>query len=137
MQTQGFKKNAKEYLKEFATSQSDWLKALIYEVIETNGNISNDKKKKIFDSLKDDTALAIDEPNISAVTLLLNLIVWFCFKALTPCICSSDIRRISLSEVLALILGSSIAKAVSSFKLSKIFFFLSLEILPFSMQLSN
>ncbi|CAC9435603.1 AAA family ATPase [bacterium endosymbiont of Bathymodiolus sp. 5 South] len=68
MQTQGFKKNAKEYLKEFATSQSDWLKALIYEVIETNGNISNDKKKKIFDSLKDDTALAIDEPNISAST---------------------------------------------------------------------
>ncbi|VVM20900.1 hypothetical protein BSPWISOXPB_500 [uncultured Gammaproteobacteria bacterium] len=46
MQTQGFKKNAKEYLKEFATSQSDWLKALIYEVIETNGNISNDKKKR-------------------------------------------------------------------------------------------
>jgi hypothetical protein len=43
------KKNAKEYLKEFATSQSDWLKALIYEVIETNGNISNDKKKKIFE----------------------------------------------------------------------------------------
>ena len=59
------KTNAKEYLKEFATFQPDWLKALIYEVIETNGNISDDKKKEIFDSLKDDTALEINEPNIS------------------------------------------------------------------------
>ena len=59
------KTNAKEYLKEFATSQPDWLKALIYEVIETNGNISDDKKKEIFDGLKDDTALTINEPNIS------------------------------------------------------------------------
>jgi energy-coupling factor transporter ATP-binding protein EcfA2 len=59
------KTNAKEYLKEFATSQPDWLKALIYEVIETNGNISDDKKKEIFDSLKDGIALEINEPNIS------------------------------------------------------------------------
>ena len=59
------KTNAKEYLIEFATSQPDWLKALIYEVIETNGNVSDDKKKEIFDSLKDDTALEINEPNIS------------------------------------------------------------------------
>ncbi|MFW8602479.1 AAA family ATPase [Desulfobacterota bacterium M19] len=60
------KTNAKEYLKDFATSQPDWLKALIYEVIETNGNISDDKKKEIFDNLKDGTALTINEPNISA-----------------------------------------------------------------------
>lgn len=59
------KTNAKEYLKEFATSQPDWLKALIYEVIETNGNISDDKKKEIFNSLKDGIALEINEPNIS------------------------------------------------------------------------
>ena len=60
------KTNAKEYLKEFATSeQPNWLKALIYEVIETNGNLSDDKKKEIFDGLKDDTDLTINEPNIS------------------------------------------------------------------------
>lgn len=59
------KSNAKEYLKEFAASQSDWLKYLIYKVIETNGNISDDNKKDIFDSLKDDTTLEINEPNIS------------------------------------------------------------------------
>ncbi|MBL4653695.1 MAG: hypothetical protein JKY53_12670 [Flavobacteriales bacterium] len=62
------KLNAKEYLKEFAISQPDWLKAIIYEVIETNGNIANDKKKEIFDSLKDGTALSIAEPNISTST---------------------------------------------------------------------
>jgi len=59
------KTNAKEYLKEFVTSQPDWLKALIYEVIETNGNISDDKKKEIFDSLKNGITLEINEPNIS------------------------------------------------------------------------
>lgn len=59
------KTNAKEYLKEFSSDQKNWLKALIYEVIETNGNISNDKKKEIFDSLKDDIALEINELNIS------------------------------------------------------------------------
>ena len=59
------KTNAKEYLKEFATSRPDWLRALIYEVIETNGNISDDKKKEIFDSLKDGIVLEINEPNIS------------------------------------------------------------------------
>lgn len=59
------KKNAKEYLKEFASSQPNWFKALIYEVIETNGNISDDKQIKIFDSLKNDSSLTIIEPNIN------------------------------------------------------------------------
>lgn len=59
------KTNTKEYLKEFATSQPDWLKVLIYEVIKTNGNLSDDKKNEILDSLKDDTSLEINEPKIS------------------------------------------------------------------------
>ena len=40
--------NAKEYLKEFAESQPDWLKFLIYEVIESNGNISDEKKQEVY-----------------------------------------------------------------------------------------
>lgn len=59
------KQNAKEYLKEFAHTQSNWLKSLIYEVIETNGNISSDKKNEIFNSLKNDKLLTIKEPNIN------------------------------------------------------------------------
>ncbi len=58
------KENAKEYLKEFAASQLDWLKALIYEAIETNGNISEDKKEEIFNCLKDGISLTINEPSI-------------------------------------------------------------------------
>jgi len=58
------KQNAKEYLKEFANSQPNWLKALIYEAIESNGNISDDKKNEIFGCLKNDTTLTINEPNI-------------------------------------------------------------------------
>ena len=58
------KRNAKEYLKEFASSQPLWLKALIYEIIKTNGDISDTRKQEIFSCLKDDTELSIDEPNI-------------------------------------------------------------------------
>jgi len=58
------KQNAKEYLKEFTSSQPNWLKALIYEVIETNGSISDSKKDEIFGCLKDNSALIINEPNI-------------------------------------------------------------------------
>lgn len=59
------KAHAKEYLKEFSASQYDWFKVLIYELIETNGNILDDKKTNIFNSLRDDTDLEINEPNIS------------------------------------------------------------------------
>ena len=58
------KQNAKEYLKEFASSQPNWLKALIYEAIETNGSISDSKKDEIFGCLKDNSTLIINEPNI-------------------------------------------------------------------------
>ncbi len=59
------KQNVKEYLKEFASSKSNWLKALIYEAIETNGDISDDKKREIFTGLKDATDLVINKPNIN------------------------------------------------------------------------
>ncbi|MFA0961662.1 hypothetical protein AB9P05_07635 [Roseivirga sp. BDSF3-8] len=59
------KSNAKEYLKEFATSQHDWLKALIYDSIESNGNISNERKNEIFSHLTNGTNLNITEPNLS------------------------------------------------------------------------
>lgn len=59
------KEHAKAYLKEFASSQPNWIKALIYGTIETNGNISTDKKNEIFSSLKNETPLTINEPNIN------------------------------------------------------------------------
>ena len=58
------KNNAKEYLIEFASSQEDWLKALIYSAIETNGSISSDRKKEIFKCLQDSTAIEYTIPNI-------------------------------------------------------------------------
>jgi len=58
------KQNAKEYLLEFASSQNDWLKALIYEAIETNGEIGGNKKNEIFKSLQDSSSIEIHIPNI-------------------------------------------------------------------------
>lgn len=62
------KSNAKEYLKDFATSQPNWLKALIYDSIETNGNISNERKNEIFNHLTNGTLLNVAEPNLSNET---------------------------------------------------------------------
>ncbi len=59
------KTNAKDYLKEFATDQPDWLKALIYDSIESNGNITNERKNEIFIHLTKETNLNITEPNLS------------------------------------------------------------------------
>lgn len=56
--------NAKEYLKEFADSQSDWLKALIYDSIETNGNIADDRKDEIFSHIVNGASLNITVPDI-------------------------------------------------------------------------
>lgn len=58
------KQNAKEYLKVFAASQDIWLKALIYDAIETNGDISEERKDKIFNNLSTNANLIINEPNI-------------------------------------------------------------------------
>lgn len=56
--------NAKEYLKEFADSQSDWLKALIYDSIETNGNIADDREDEIFSHIVNGASLNITVPDI-------------------------------------------------------------------------
>ncbi|RAI84724.1 AAA family ATPase [Algoriphagus yeomjeoni] len=62
------KSNAKEYLKEFASSQPDWLKALIYDSIESNGNITNERKNEIFRHITNGVNLNITEPNLSNET---------------------------------------------------------------------
>lgn len=63
------KTNAKEYLNEFATSQPDWLKAIIYDSIESNGNITNDRKDEIFNHIINGANLNITAPNISTKTI--------------------------------------------------------------------
>lgn len=53
------KEHAKDYLLEFAEEQADWQKALIYEVIETNGNISDKRKDVLFNYLLSKTNISI------------------------------------------------------------------------------
>lgn len=59
------KQHAKEYLLEFSEFQLDWLKALIYDVIETNGEISDERLKIIYDNLAFESELSITVPNIN------------------------------------------------------------------------
>ena len=53
------KTHAKEYLIEFANSltDKDWLKCLILEAINTNGNISEDRFNAIYDNLSKNSSL--------------------------------------------------------------------------------
>lgn len=60
------KENAKEYLIEFANSQEDWLKALVYDAIETNGDISKDRKNEIYIALRDSESISFTIPNIAS-----------------------------------------------------------------------
>lgn len=69
------KENAKEYLKEFATSQDNWLKAIVYEAIETNGDIADEREKEIFQHLSKGTQIDINEPNIDTVNLLSEIFI--------------------------------------------------------------
>lgn len=48
------KTHAKDYLNEFKTSQPIWLKSLVDESINTNGNISEEKINSIYQLLKDE-----------------------------------------------------------------------------------
>lgn len=58
------KTNAKEYLIEFAEDKPMWLKALIYETIESNGNLSDEKKSDIYKVLINDEQIQSAVPNI-------------------------------------------------------------------------
>lgn len=53
------KTHAKDYLKEFAASQKGWMKILIQEVIDTNGNISQERLDQIFESFIQETSIPV------------------------------------------------------------------------------
>ena len=56
------KQHAKEYLYEFSKYQDNWLKALIYDAIETNGDIKDDRKREMFSSLITGAGINLTEP---------------------------------------------------------------------------
>lgn len=58
------KSNAREYLVEFASSQHNWFKSLIYEAIETNGAVTLERVNEIFKNLRNSTEIQLTIPNI-------------------------------------------------------------------------
>ena len=53
------KTHAKDYLKEFSASQKGWMKILIQEVIDTNGNIAQERLDQIFESFIQETSIPV------------------------------------------------------------------------------
>lgn len=73
------KTHAKDYLKDFASSQEGWMKILIQEVIDTNGNIPQERLDKIFDSFINETSIpesvyAVSSTNIPKQKILLQIL---------------------------------------------------------------
>lgn len=64
------KTNAKEYLMEMAAnSNEEWLKALIYAAVETDGNVTDAKLQSIADALTNDSAQNYFVPVLPAQTI--------------------------------------------------------------------
>lgn len=63
------KMHAKDYLIEYANSLNgkDWLKCLVFEAINTNGNISEERMNAIYSNLIDGTDITV--PNIESRTI--------------------------------------------------------------------
>lgn len=57
------KSDGREYLLEYVLDQSDWLKALIYEAIDSNGDIRSEKMEYILDALLYDSKIDIVDCN--------------------------------------------------------------------------
>jgi energy-coupling factor transporter ATP-binding protein EcfA2 len=72
------KTHAKEYLVDFSKNQSDWLRYLIFEAINTNGKISVDKLDEIYSCLKEGKNVQLPHLHANSTTNALNI----CLKKL-------------------------------------------------------
>ncbi len=59
------KQHSKEYLLEFSAGKDDWLKALIYNVVETNGDVTDEHIEKIYKLYKDEILFDFTTPSVS------------------------------------------------------------------------
>ncbi len=69
----GMKIHAKEYLVDFSTNQSNWLKYLILEAINTNGKISEEKLDEIYSCLNEGNEVQLPNLHASSEANTLNI----------------------------------------------------------------
>lgn len=99
------KTHAKDYLKEFASSQEGWMKKLIQEVIDTNGNISQERLDKIFDSYINENSLPETVSTVSATNVPKQKILLQSLKHVSGVGALSENQEIKFSDSVTVLYG--------------------------------
>ena len=99
------KTHAKDYLKEFASSQEGWMKKLIQEVIDTNGNISQERLDKIFDSYINEDSLPETVSTVSATNVPKQKILLQSLKHVSGVGALSENQEIKFSDSVTVLYG--------------------------------
>lgn len=99
------KTHAKEYLKEYAASQAGWMKILIQEVIETNGNISQERLDKIFDSFINETSIPESVSAVSFANMPKQKILLQTLKHISGVGALSENQEIKFSDSVTVLYG--------------------------------
>lgn len=99
------KTHTKDYLKEFASSQEEWMKKLIQEVIDTNGNISQERLDKIFDSYINEDSLPETVSTVSATNIPKQKILLQSLKHVSGVGALSENQEIKFSDSVTVLYG--------------------------------
>lgn len=99
------KTHAKDYLKDFVSSQSDWMKILIQEVIDTNGNISQERLDEIFESFIKETSVSASIPTNSSRNVSKQKILFKTLKHVCGVGALSENQEIKFSDSVTVLYG--------------------------------
>lgn len=99
------KTHAKDYLIEFATSQANWMKILIKEVIDTNGNVSKERLDEIFEGFIKDTSISEPIPTVPAINVSKQKVLFKTLKHISGVGALSENQEIKFSDSVTVLYG--------------------------------
>ncbi len=99
------KTHAKDYLIEFATSQANWMKILIQEVIDTNGNVSKERLDEIFEGFIKDTSISEPIPTVPAINVSKQKVLFKTLKHISGVGALSENQEIKFSDSVTVLYG--------------------------------
>ena len=99
------KTHAKDYLTEFATSQANWMKILIKEVIDTNGIVSKERLDEIFEGFIKDSSISEPIPTVPATNVSKQKVLFKTLKHISGVGALSENQEIKFSDSVTVLYG--------------------------------
>lgn len=99
------KNHAKDYLLEYATGKSDWLKYLIQEAIDTNGAITEERLSAIFENLKNNSPIPSQTNQIVSQTVTNDKVLFKTLKHISGVNALSENQTIKFSPDVTVLYG--------------------------------